>query len=820
METLLQDVRVALRSLRLNWTFTAAALSALALGLGANTAIFSVVDAVMFRPLPYPDASRMVMVWETRRNLNTAQFGDPDSALAIRHWPPSNETFQRWYERTRTLGVLAGWYHWEVTLSGRGEARRIQAAAVTPDFFRMFHGRTALGRTFLASEDREGDDRVLVLSHGLWQRAYGSDPAVIGRSVEIDGIPHTVIGVLEAGFRPVLPAFPAKPECYVTMSHTMQGRRHRFTVFTAAGTLRPSVSSAQAQADMAAVEAGLEKEDPRSYKDHGLELVPLGQELSHNARPAMLVLLGAVGCVLLICCTNVANLLLARATGRQREISIRAVLGASSIRLVRQLLTESLLLAAGGGLLGMLLAFFGVKALVAAIPPETLPRMDQIAVDVRVFSFAGGLSLLTGLLFGLMPAFDAARWARRGLSESMKEGGGSGAGSRGRRLRNALVVVEMSLALVLLTSAGLLIRSFLSLREVDLGLRPKQVLTAHLMLPQMRYTNSQQRGDFIERALENVRRVPGVEAAAVTNSLPVSTAWIVSVSGIALEGSRDDAAANYRTVTPGYFRIMGIPLRRGRPFTDADAKGGTVLVNEAFVRRYWPRLPAGSPEPLGRRMKMDTSWREIVGVVGDIRFAGVRSEPTAEVYLPHTENFLHSGLVLVARTAEPPSRVTRALRDAVLAVDRDVPLERIATMDAVISEEFATPRFHMVLIAAFAALALALAGVGIYSVIAYSVAQRRREIGIRMALGASTRQMMGAVLREALAVTCAGLLVGIGAAVAATRALASLLFGVKRGDPLTFAVVGVILLGVALAGAWIPARRAMRVDPLVALRYE
>jgi len=819
MQTLLQDLRFALRSLRMNWTFTAAAVAALAMGLGANTAIFSVVDAVMFRPLPYPDASRLVMIWETRRNLDPKTLLDPKAELAMRHWLASDDDFRRWGERNHSLDLLAGWRPFEITLSGRGEPLRLQGGAVTPEFFRIFHARTILGRTFLPQEDREGDDRVLVLSHGLWQRVFGSNPGAVGQTVLIDGIPHTVIGVLEPGFRPVLPSFPARAECYLTMSHTLQGSRRRFTVFTAAGRLRPGVSVAQAQADMAAIAAAMEKETPRSNAGHGIDLVPLAEEVSHNARPAMVVLLGAVGCVLLICCANVANLLLARATGRQREISIRAVLGARAARLARQLLSESLVLAAAGGVLGLLLAFGGVRLLVAAIPPDTLPRMSEIGVDARVFGFAFALSLVTGLLFGAMPALAAIRWSERGLSEAMKEGGGGGSGSGGRRLRNALVVVEVSLALVLLTGAGLLIRSFLGLRGVDLGLHSERVLTAGLTLPRTKYANPQQRGEFIERVVESVRRIPGVEGVAATNSIPISAASTVAFGGIEIEGVTNQAAAMYRTVTPDYFRIMGIPLKRGRLFTDADARGGTVLVNEAFVRRYWPGLRTDSPEPVGRRLKLDKEWREIAGVIGDIRFGGPQSETGGEIYVPHTEN-LYSGLALVLRLNEPPARVTPALRAAVLAVDRDLPLERVATMDDVIASELATPRFHMALIVAFAALALVLAGVGIYGVIGYSVAQRRREIGIRMALGASEAHVVGAVLREAAVLAAAGVAMGIVAAVAATRLLASLLFGVKPVDPLTFAAVAVVLTGVALAAAWIPARRAIAVDPMVALRHE
>jgi putative ABC transport system permease protein len=814
---LVQDLRFALRSLRTNWTFTAAAV-ALALGLGANTAIFSVVDAVMFRPLPYPESQRLVVTWTTRRNIDYKSFENPAAVRAMRHWSVADDDLAVWTQRTRTLDALSGWRTWEVTVSGAGDPERLRGAAVTPEFFRLFGARTVLGRTFLPTEDRPGDDQVIVLSHGMWQRRFGSDPRVLGRTINIDGVPHAVVGVVEPGFRPVLPSLIANPEYYITMSHAMQGARRKFAIFTAAGRLRPGVTLAQAQADMTAMAAGIEKENPRK-KDQGIELVPLEREVSEGARPSMIVLLGAVGCVLLICCANVANLLLTRATARQREISVRAVLGAGQWRLVRQLLTESVLLAGLGGVAGMLLAHWGVRALVAAMPTGTLPRTAEMTVDLRVFLFGFGLSLVTGLLFGIVPAVEAARWSMRGLSEAIKEGGRAGAGGRGRRLRNTLVVAEVALALVLLTSAGLLVRSFVSLRGVDLGFRAEHVLTAGLTLPTARYPDMPQRAAFIERVLERVEHVPGVTVAAMSNSVPVSPRSVVSVNGLEIEGVTDNAAAGYRTVTPDYFRVMGVPLRKGRLFTPADMKGSTIIVNEAFVRRYWPGLRSDSPEPLGRHITWKKTAREIIAVVGDIKFHGIKADPTPEIYMPYTEN-MFPYLALMVTTTRPAGQITPPVRAAVHSVDRDLALERVATMDDVIGEELAQPRFHMTLLVSFAVLALALAAVGIYGVVGYSVTQRSREIGIRMALGASPGSVLRSVLGEAALLALGGVAGGVAAALGATRALSSFLFGVKPVDPPTIAAVAGVLIAVALAAAWLPARRALRVDPMVALRYE
>jgi len=789
--TVVQDLRFAIRCLLRNRGFTAAAIAALALGLGANTAIFSVVNAVLLRPLPYPDSSRLVVIWGTQRNL------EPSPWLLDRD-------FARLAERNRTLDPLAGWLPHRLNVTVAGEPQRLESDAVTPAFFRLFGARTILGRGFLPQEERPGDDRVIVLSSAFWQHAFASDRGVIGRMLQVDGVPHQIIGVLEPGFHPILPRFETNPDCYVTMSHTLQGDRYKFTMFPAGGRLRPGVTLAQAQADMSTIADALEKETPRFDKGKGVQLKPFAEEVSQDALPAMVVLLGAVGCVLLICCANVANLSLARATARQKELLMRAMLGASRGRLVRQLLTESMLLAVVGGIAGMLLARWCLALLVAAMPIGMLPRTGDMAVDFRAFAFAFALALLTGLLFGILPALNATR------ARSIKEA---------RTLRGALVVAEVALALVLLTGAGLLIRTFLSLRNVDLGFHADRVVTAGLALPKAKYPGMPQRAAFIEEALRRVQSIPGVEAAAVTNSVPVSNAVEVSIGGLEIEGVNRDAASDYRTVTPDYFRIMGIPLKRGRLLADSDRGGTAVIVNEAFVRRYWPHEPPNSPEPLGRRMKWDQVSATIVGVVGDVKFRVAKSEASAEIFVPYTLN-LFEDLALVVRTNVPLSRIAPALRASILEVDRDQPLERIATMDVILDEDLATPRFHMLLIGAFAALALVLAGVGIYSVTAYSVAQRTREIGIRMAIGATGSNVLGSVLWQAGLQAFAGVVAGIVGALGATRVLAGFLFGVKPVDPLTFGAVAALLIAVALVAAAVPAHRAIQVDPMVVLRWE
>lgn len=815
------DVRFALRSFRKSPAFTVAAIIALALGIGANTAIFSVVYTVLFRPLPYREPGRLVMIWETRSDIDPSRFPDPAGAAAmLNRWIPSNEIFDRWKDRNRSFERIAGFSTWTASLTG-GAPERPTGLTVTPDFFDLAGARPAIGRTFLPEENSEGKDDVIVLGHGLWQRRFGSDPGVLGRKVLVDGAPHTIIGVMPASFEVVLPDLPVRrPDFVLPLWHqTIMNRG--FTISPVLGRLKPGVSLAQAQAEMSALAAALAQEFPREHKGHGIRLAPLAREVSGEARPAMLVLLGAVGCVLLICCANVANLLLARASARQREIGVRAVLGAGRWRLARQMLTESVLLAVAGGVAGLLLARWGVQLLVAAIPEGTIPRTEDIHVDAPVLAFGIALSMLTGVLFGLVPALEAGRWSTRGgFSDVLKEGGRQGTGGRARRLRNALVVSEIAIALVLLTGAGLLVRSFIRLRGVDLGFRAENVLTVPMMVTDAKYADGQRRAEFTERVLERVRGIPAVQAAAVTNSVPMAAEMTASVSGVELEGRPGvDVSTTYRTVTPDYFRAMGIPFRKGRAFTWADARGGVAIVNQAFVKRYLPGVRDDSPEPLGRHLKWNKVNAVIVGVVADLKCESPRSDTPPELYLQHTETF-GQGLALVVRTGSDPMRLVPMLRGAIREINPDQPLGRIETMAQIVSESVAQPRFHMLLLGVFAGLALALAAVGIYGVIAYSVTQRTHEIGVRMALGAERAAVLRMVIRQALGLALAGVAIGLAAAVAATRVLANFLFGVKPIDGVTFAGVSAVLIAVAVAASWLPARRATRVDPMVALRCE
>ncbi len=807
---LARDLGFAIRSARLNPGLSVGIIAALALGIGVNTVILGIVDCVLLRPLPYPDSSRLVMILQRRNGLGGVK--EQRSAYV------SDRDFERWAARTRSLDLLSGWTDFSAAFSGVGEPVVLVGAAVTPTFFRLFGAQTVRGRTFIHDEDRPGNDRVLVLSHSLWQSHFGADPGAIGRVVRIDGAPHIVIGVLEAGFRPVLPHLSTNPLYYVTMSHTLQGEgQKRFTVFVSGGRLRPGISLAQAQADMTAVAAGMERETPRRNAGVGVELVALAEAIFQASRPALMLLLGVGACVLLICCANLANLLLMRGTARRREVSMRLALGAGKGRIVQQLLTESLLLATVGGLAGTVMAQWMLTLILALLPPGTLPRAEGIAVDLRIFVVTIGLSLLTGLMFGGVPAIAAARWASQDLLRTLKDSATAAAGG-GRALRGTLVVAEVSLALVLLASAALFVRSFLALRAVDVGVRTEKVLTASFALAPTKYPGVEERGVFIDRLLANLRRIPHIESVAVTNSLPVVPGASVVVN-LEIVGRTDTAEAGYRTVTSEYFRMLQIPLVKGRLLDESDSRGTTAVVNEAFVQRYWPNEPPQSIEPLGRRLRLNAFTWEIVGVVRDIRFWGRRFEPVPEIYVAHTQNLFPTLSVLV-QTPEPPSRMAPLLRSAVASLDRDQPLDRIITLDAATSAELATPRFYVLLLGSYAALALGLGALGINAAIGYSVTQRRREIAIRIAVGASPFMVRSSVLWDAARLCIWGGLAGTGFAIAWGKLLSSLLFGVTPTDPLTLTSVAALLVCIGLTAAWFPACRAVRTDPSAVLRSE
>lgn len=817
-----RDLRYAARILRRSPGFAAVVALTLALGIGANTAIFSVVYAVMFRPLPYADPGRLVAIWETRSDIDPSRFPDPKGAAAMfQRWPPSNRVFARWKTQNRSFERIAGFGSWTATLTGGGAPERPQGLTVTPDFFPLFGARPMLGRTFLPDEDQAGNDEVVVLGHGLWQRRFGSDRNVLGKKVLIDGAPHTVIGVMPANFEAVLPDVRVRrPEYFLPTWHETTMNRG-FAIYQVAGRLKPAVSLAQAQAEMSALAASLEREFPRQHKGHGVRLVPLAREISGEARPSLLVLLAAVGCVLLICCANVANLMLARASIRRHEIGVRAVLGAGRWRLIRQMLTESLMLAALGGVAGLLLARWGVQALVAAIPQGMVPRLEDVRVDSAVLVFGIGLSLFTGVLFGLFPAFEAGRSSLHGFQAALNERGAArGKTGRGPGLRGVLVVSEIAIALVLLTGAGLLIRSFIRLRGVDLGFHPENVLTLAMKVTDPRFSDKQRRGEFSERVVERVRALPSVQAAAATSSVPIAPDMTFSISGIELESRPGvDISSLYRAITPEYFRVMGISLRKGREFTGDDARGGVVIVNQAFVRHYLPSVRDDSPEPLGRHFQWGKLSASIVGVVSDVKCEGVASDAPPEVFVPHTESF-GDGLALVVRTGSDPQRLAPLLSAAVHEINPDQALNPVVSMEQIVSDSVAQPRFYMLLLSAFAGLSLVLAGVGVYGVIAYSVTQRTHEIGIRMALGAKRSRVLRMIVGQAVGLAVAGVGIGLAAAAAATRVLARFLFGVKPIDALTFGAMAAALIAVAVGASLVPACRATRVDPMIALRWE
>ncbi len=817
-----QDLRYAVRVLRRSPALTAAAIAALALGVGANTAIFSVVYTVMFRPLPYPEPERLAMIWETRSDLDPASFGDAKAVVKrFNHWMPGNRTFAMWRERNRCFERIAGFASWTATFTGSGEPERIAGAAVTPDFFTLLGAHALMGRTFAPEEDGAGRDEVIVLGQGLWQRRYGADPGVLGRKVLVDGTAHTVIGVMPASFEAVLPMMNRRPDFYLPSWH-MTILNPGFTVSPVLGRLKPEVSLAQAQAEMSTLAAALERELPRRFKGHGVRLEALARETSASARPAMLVLLGAVGCVLLLCCANVANLLLARATARQREIAVRAVLGAGRGRVVRQMLTESIVLGLAGGLAGILLARWGLQFLVAVIPEGTIPRVEEIRVDAAVLIFGIVLSLFTGLLFGLVPAFEAARWqARGGFTGALTEGGGrQTATRRARRMRSALVVAEIAITMVLLTGAGLLIRSFVRLRGADLGFHPENVIAGIMTINGDRDLAPQRQAQFIDRVLERVRALPPVQAAAFASQAPLARDLTFSVSGINVEGHPSvDGSAALVLITPDYFRAIGTKLVKGREFTAADAAAGAAVVNAEFVRRYLPEVHGDAPEPIGRRLRWNELNLPIVGIAADVRPGGPGSEVEPEVFVTHT-SMPSKALVLVVRTAQDPMRIAPMLRSAVREANPDQPLSRITTLEKAVAESVAQPRFHMLVLTAFGTLALVLAAVGIGGVVAYSVAQRTHEIGVRIALGASRGSVYRLIVGQALVLALTGVGFGLLAAAAVTRVLAGFLYEIRPLDPETFAAVAALLVAVTAAASWLPARRATRVDPQSALRCD
>ncbi len=823
METLLQDLRFAGRTLLKRPAFTLIAILTLALGIGANTAIFSVVDSVLLAPLPFRDPERLAMIWASNPEL-ARQVGLPDKL------PVSPATFYDW-KAARSFEKMAIVSSDRLSLTGDGDPEQIAAATVSGEFFQVLGTPALLGRTLLPEDDDKEKRTTILLSHEFWQRHFGGDRHVIGRVLHVDGLPLTVVGVMPAGFAfprggemPRGFGFAAQPDVWAPLAFTPERRHSRQNRgYLALGLLKPGVSIPRAQAEMNEISRRLEKAYPDSDAGWHSRVGPLRRELVGDIRPALLILLAAVGVVLLIACVNVASLLLAQAAARQKEIAVRTALGAGRGRMVRQLLTESALLALSGGAAGLLLALWGMRAFTLWIPDD-VPVSRHLTLDPRVLLFTVGVTLLTGLLAGLAPAF---QMTRPDLAESLRDGMRAGSGtSRGNRTRGVLVIVETALAVVLVVCAGLLIRSFARVAQVDPGFRSEGVLTLQVPISLLKYPDSAKRWAFLSQVLERLRALPGVTVAGTVSKLPLSGEeeidWLIVEGRPRPAKPSETPLADLRQASPGYFEAMGIRLLRGRTFNGNDRAGvaGVAVVNQTLARTYWP-----DADPIGKRIRFGDlddkkpEWLTVVGVVDDVRNSSLEGTPRPQAYLA-TAQKAFSDQSVVLRTKGDPKDLTAAARAAIWSVDRDQPVAEVRTMTKVVSQSVAGRRFNMVLLGLFAGLALVLAAVGIYGITAYSVAQRTREMGLRMALGARRGVVLSLVLREAGSLALAGLAAGLALAFAATRVMASLLFGVGTADPVTFASVAATLALVSFFAAWVPGRRATQVDPMVALRTD
>jgi putative ABC transport system permease protein len=803
MHTVWQDIRYGLRILAKRPGFSIVAVFTLALGIGANSAIFSVVNGVLLRPLPFEDPDRLIKIWETflPGGQGTA------SVLNLKDWREQNTVFKG----------IAAYQFSSFNLRGQESPERLQGATVSPNFFDVVDVRPRLGRAFQTGEDEAGRSRVALLSHRLWQRAFGGDTGVVGKEIPLNGENYVVIGVMPPEFR-----FPSRlTEIWVpqVIPPDLVDSRDNHWIFTLA-RLKPDVGLEQARDQMGSIAKRLERQYPDSQAGRSVFLIPLQEETVQGIRPALRALMFAVGFVLLISCANIANLLLARATSRRREIAVRTAIGAGRLRLVRQLLTESLLLAAVGGALGLALAKWGVEALLV-LASNFLPRANEVGLDWRVAGFTATLSLLTGVFFGLIPALQSSRVD---LQSALKEGVGAAGGAQTNWLRGALVAVEVAATLVLLIGAGLLIKSFIRLYETDLGFKAENVLTMSLALPQAKYPEVQAAAAFHQKLLERVASLPGARSAGVINYLPLQQ-WGFN-GDITIEGQGPyepgrQPLAEFRAVSPDYFRTLSVPLISGRFFAAQDQSNSepVVIVNQTLARRFMP-----GQDPIGKRIRsVGNNWRTVVGVVGDVRQSGVTQAARAEIFVPFTQAIwtpLTQTMSLAVRADAEPEALISAVRNAVREVDPAQPVFNVKTMEAVVADSVADRRLNMLLLGIFAAVALSLAVIGIYSVMSYTVSQSTREIGVRMALGARPLDVLKLVVGQGMGLTLVGVGLGLAGAFGLTRLMATLLYGVAATDLLTFAAVSALLAAVSLLACYVPARRATKVDPIVALRTE
>ena len=803
MRSALQDLRYGARLLVRSPGFSLVAIIALAIGIGANTAIFSVVYTLLLQRLPYRDADRLAIVWEhnTVRDRKSNVVG-PANFI---HWREMNQVFEDLAAVTMTYSVTA---------TGNGDPEELQAQSISAELFQILGVAPALGRGFTPAENVPGT-RSVVISDRLWRRRFGGDPGILERPMISQGTPFTVVGVMPPGF-----SFLDKSvDVWLPIGFTAQSRTPRGRSLMVVGRLKPGVTAARAQLDMTRVSANLTEMFPAFNTGWTSRVVLIREQLTGDVRPALIVLAAAVAFVLLIACANVANLLLARATARQRELAVRAALGAGRARLVRQLLAESLVLSGIGGLCGLLLAWWALGFL-RAVVAERLPiqRLEMVGIDPYVLLFTLAASLVCGLVFGAVPALTASGST---LTDSLKDGGRSGSGSRGKRTRSAFVIVEVALALVLLVGAGLLLRSFVRLLDRSPGFDASRTITMRISLPQARYGGDGQRAQFLDRFFQQVDALPGVQASGAISFLPLTglgAATSMQIVGQPVPPQGQEPVTDVRVITHGYLKTMGVPLLKGRLFNEQDASDakGRVVINETMALKHWP-----GEDPIGKRVRIawDSLEDEVIGVVGDVRHAGLDGEIRPMTYWPYARN-PYGTMTVTVRTAADPNRIVTSIAGLVRQLDPELALANVKTMDEVVSDSVAQRRLTMLLLTIFAGAALLLAAVGIYGVIAYSVTERTQEIGIRMALGAQRGAVLRMVITQALVLAVTGIAVGGGGALLLTRLMEGLLFEVKPADPLTFGVVSGILAAVALLASYIPGRRATQVDPVIALRAE
>jgi predicted permease len=820
VEILFQDLKLSLRMFRQSRAFTTAAVAALALGIGANTAIFSVVNAILLKPIPFPDPDHLVIF------MNTSPEGSGPAA--------SPAKFQHWRQQTSVVQDVSAFRNGVVNYTGGDFPEQLRSAQVSADYFRLFGAPVLRGRTFSAEEDLPHGEKVVVLSYGVWMRRFGGDPAVIGKTISLSGDPHVVIGIIGRSFD--VAEFGPAPDVWIPFqldpNSTDQGH-----YFIAAGRLKPGVTLQQAQAQLQVSAAVYRQKFPNALGPNNGFSVQLFQEtFVANVRPILWVLIGAVSLVLLIACANVANLLLVRATTRMRELAIRAAIGAGRGRILRQMLTESVVLSLVGGALGLALGFAGIRALLS-INTAGLPRIGRdgslVGIDWRVLVFTLIVSVGTGLLFGLIPAFQGSR---ADLSSTLKEGGGrTGTGFRHNKARSVLVVTEVALALILLVGSALLIRTSVALRSVPPGFDPNGVLTMRMSLTGPRFLESKGVDLLIRDGVERLRALPGVENASATCCVPLEGGYGLPflIVGRPLDRGPFHGGGGWTTVSPGYFEVFKIPVKRGRSFTDRDDSAATpvVIINEAMAKQYWKdKDPLADQLVIGKGIMREFATeqpRQIIGIVGDSRDGGLNNIPGPKMFIPQAQvpdaanalNVRLTPMAWVVRTRVEPYSLSNQIQEQLRQVS-GLPVSDIRTMNEVVSRSISRQRFNMLLMTIFGASALLLAAIGIYGLMAYSVQQRTQEIGIRMALGAASGEVRNMVVFQGMRLALVGVAVGIGSAFGLTRFIASFLFGVPARDPLVFVVIPVLLGLVALVAVWLPARRASRVDPIVALRYE